>query len=667
MVIISPEPDARGWENGIRLSATAAIVLAFALGLCGGYLDVLIMIAKKFWWNDLGYIWSGRDFLWSVPLVSAVLLLIPALLLAALNGLWPGSVSLRQAAWVLATVAIWGALLRAPLYGACTLFLAAGVGRSISGSVADYVRHPRRERLILAGLLGLLIVLAAATSGREAIREYRARAALPAPPAGARNVLLIVWDTVRSHNLSVHGYPRNTTPNLVRWARQGVRYGHAVAPAPWTYPSHSSFFTGHWPHKLNTQWNMTLDARVPTLAEFLAARGYDTAGFAANTSACSYESGLNRGFVHYEDYPITPLFLLGRTVAGTWIHTNILRRGDFYNEKWTRLQSRDARGITSAFLDWLRPRRKGRPFFAFLNFFDAHDPYLPLPKFAGRFGITPEFPRDYQLLMNFRDVNKENAPERDLYLARDCYDDCIATLDDQFGRLLDELRGQGLLDNTLVVLTSDHGEGFGDHGVFGHGSGVYWEQISVPLVIISPGGPADRLMGKAISLRDLPVTIVDLLGLSAGAPFPGSSLAASWRTKPGETPPETTTAFTEVANRTAFQSQPQRGRKRRGFQMSVVAGGGHYLRDGMGAEQLYDLHGDPFERVNLIGSARGNEVVGVFRRLLLDFLTENPGSIEVESAYLTPYRQLLKALVDDDTAPGTSISALQGPSNQRRQ
>ena len=99
MVTISPEPDARGWENRIRLSATAAVVLAIALGLCGGYLDVLIMIAKKYWWNDLGYIWSGRDFLWSVPLVSAVLLLAPALLLAALNRLWPGGISLRQAAW----------------------------------------------------------------------------------------------------------------------------------------------------------------------------------------------------------------------------------------------------------------------------------------------------------------------------------------------------------------------------------------------------------------------------------------------------------------------------------------------------------------------------------------------------------------------------------------
>ena len=128
--------------------------------------------------------------------------------------------------------------------------------------------------------------------------------------------MLIVWDTVRASNLSLYGYPRDTTPNLVEWARKGVRYTLALAPAPWTYPSHSCFFTGQWPYQLNSQWNYTLDATYPTLAEYLASRGYQTVGFVANTRCCSYETGLDRGFAHYEDYPLTPQFLLGRTVPG---------------------------------------------------------------------------------------------------------------------------------------------------------------------------------------------------------------------------------------------------------------------------------------------------------------------------------------------------------------
>ena len=122
-------------------------------------------------------------------------------------------------------------------------------------------------------------------------------------------------------------------------------------------------------------------------------------------------------------------------------------------------------------------------------------------------------------------------------MARDCYDDCIAFLDEQLGRLLDELQGQGLLDNTDVIITSDHGEAFGDHGYFGHAFTRRLDEIGVPLVILSPTAPAGRVVDSPVSLRDLPATVVDLLGLSAASPFPGRSLAAYWKLAPGEVPP----------------------------------------------------------------------------------------------------------------------------------
>ena len=116
-------------------------------------------------------------------------------------------------------------------------------------------------------------VLAVASSGRQAVREYRTVAGLPAPPARPRNVVLIVWDTVRAYNLSLYGYARSTTPNLEQWAQQGVKYDLAVSPAPWTYPSHSCFFTGQWPFQLNSQWKFKLDTPAPTLAEYLTHAG----------------------------------------------------------------------------------------------------------------------------------------------------------------------------------------------------------------------------------------------------------------------------------------------------------------------------------------------------------------------------------------------------------
>jgi arylsulfatase A-like enzyme len=142
---------------------------------------------------------------------------------------------------------------------------------------------------------------------------------LPAPRPGAKNVILIVWDTVRASSLTLHDYPRDTTPNLVHWARTGARYSLALAPAPWTFPSHSCFFTGRRPYQLDSHRSDSLDSADRTLAEYLAAWGYQTAGFIANTNYCSYETKLDRGFAHYDDYPLTPWFLLGRTVPSVHV------------------------------------------------------------------------------------------------------------------------------------------------------------------------------------------------------------------------------------------------------------------------------------------------------------------------------------------------------------
>jgi arylsulfatase A-like enzyme len=176
----------------------------------------------------------------------------------------------------------------------------------------------------------------------------------------------------------------------------------------------------------------------------------------------------------------------------------------------------------------------------------------------------------------------------------------------------------------------------------------------VPLVILSPTVPAERVVADPVSLRDLPATVTDLIGLSAGSPFPGQSLAASWksppelsvaallRSTPGQFPSPTTPAFSELAHETAFK--PQSGMSRRGVQMSLVASGRHYVRDGTGTELLFDLMRDPFETTNLMKSAEGDQMAHPFRKILLKLLTDNRGSIEIENAYLNVYRQGLKTI-----------------------
>ena len=303
--------------------------------------------------------------------------------------------------------------------------------------------------------------------------------------------------------------------------------------------------------------------------------------------------------------------ILGRTAPGNWILRNFLYRFNYYQMKWIFQQSRGARGTDDAFRAWLRGRRPDRPFYAFLNYFDAHEPYIPPPGFEGRFGIRPRAPGGYYFLLDYMQMDKTRLMKRDVEMARDCYDDCISFLDEQLDRLLNELRAQGLLDNTVVIITSDHGEAFGDHGFFGHSHSVFLDEIGVPLVILSPGAPAGRVVDHPVSLRDLPANrVVDLLGLSADTPFPGRSLAAYFGTARGQTPPGLSTpALSEQANAAAFQPQLRGSTEHGGFQMSLVASGHHYVRDGLGVEMLFNLKTDPFERVNLMGSSHGGQVV----------------------------------------------------------
>src|SRR5262249_29468904 len=154
-----------------------------------------------------------------------------------------------------------------------------------------------------------------------------------------------------------------------------------------------------------------------------------------------------------------------------------------------------------AFFEWLGRRRRDRPFFAFLNYYDAHDPYVPPSGSEGRFGIRPRTPGQYHFLFDYMRMDKTSAKRNDLPMARDCYDDCIAFLDEQLGRLLGELQRRGLLDETVVIITSDHGEAFGDHGSFGHSYGATFDEVGVPLVILAPGAPAGRVVGSPVSLR----------------------------------------------------------------------------------------------------------------------------------------------------------------------
>jgi arylsulfatase A-like enzyme len=608
------------------LSPRCALVLSAWFGLVGGAMDVGMIHLKRDVFHSSFYYEQARHFQWVVPVANLTVMLVPGVVVAGLCRLRPGIISPRLAAWIFGTVAIWGPLLRAPLHGAATLILAVGIARWISRSFtgAESVTW-RLARNSMPVLAALLAATAAVSYGRQALAESRAVARLPAPPAGAGNVLLIVMDTVRAANLGLYGYSRDTTPHLARWAKKGVRFEWAVAPAPWTFPSHCSFMTGQLASTLNARWPPALDPTFPTLAAFLSSRGYLTAGFAANTYWCSYESGMDRGFVHYEDYPLDPRTALGSTVPGRWILENVLNRRGFYGLKWIRSQSRDATGINHSFLDWLSRQRKGRrPFFAFLNYLDAHEPFHPPEEEGTKFGLRPRSAHESRMLLEYRDRDKITLSAHEVELARDSYDNCIAALDRQVGLLLEELDRRDVLRETVVIITSDHGEEFGEHGVFNHGFSLYAPEVRVPLLIISGKAPPGCMVTEPVSLRDLPATVVGLLSLGTGSPFPGRSLAACWSQTPGAGMAGATRAYSEAAIPRVIRPERGRGSGQTGFTLSLVADGLHYLVDGRGHEELYELASDSGELRNLKTDPGREPALDRFRNSLFAMLGEDP-------------------------------------------
>jgi len=624
------------------LSPWNALVLAAWFGLVGGTLDLGMIFLKRDFFHASLYYEQGRNFRWVVPVANLVVMMVPGLVVAGVSRFRPGMISPRTAAWLFATLAIWGPLLRAPLYGIATLLLAVGAARAVSRWFANrdsgFQRFARYNVPVLLVVVGTMAVV---SYRQQARMESQAVAQLPAPPAGAANVLLIVMDTVRAESLGLYGYTRDTTPHLTRWAKRGVRFEWALAPAPWTFPSHCSFMTGQWPSTLGAHWLPTLNPAYPTLAEILASRGYLTAGFAANTFWCSYESGMDRGFAHYEDYPLTPRTILGSTLPGRWILENTLNSHDFHGVKWIRSQSRDAAAINQSFLDWLsRERHRERPFFAFLNYLDAHEPFLPPEGKGDHFGLRPKSPSDSKMLLEYWDRDKLKLSERDVELARDSYDNCIVALDRQIGTLLDELDRRGVLRDTLVIITSDHGEQFGEHGVFNHGFSVYAQEVHVPLLIISRDAPPGVSISEPVSLRDLPATVVDLSGL--GSAFPGWSLAECWRKSSGVGKARATRAVSEVDIPVVIGPERGHGPKQRGFTMSLVAEGLHYLMDIQGTEELYDVAADPRELRNLKDDPRQTPALGRFRTSLAEILRDNRVKTGVAADYQEQLRKLLE-------------------------
>jgi arylsulfatase A-like enzyme len=594
------------------------ILIAIWFGLASGLVEVGIITLEKRYLHPM--IRLSQDFVWMAPVAEVTLLLLATLVLIVVGRLWGRVNLLSSVLFVCSLLAFLNLLMLVPrLHHAAALVLATGLSIQTTRFVrtrASFFDAVLRQTM--PWMIGGVIVLAASVQSRQMLAEREALAQLPSVPPDLPNVLFITLDTLRAANLSLYGYSRPTTPQLERIAKTGVLFDLALSASSWTLPSHASMFTGRYPHELSTNYTAPLDATYPTLAEFFRDRGYVTAGFVANYGYCSYETGLARGFVHYEDYPrslgqVASSSTLIRTVANNFRLRRLIRNDEHLNRK-------SADEINHAFLSWLA-RETDKPFFVFLNYFDAHEPYLPPPPFDKQFGperklgkYSPVHRHNWEPALAHQPLSAEQVREE-----IDAYDGAIAYLDQQLGFLFDALESKGLLKNTLVIITSDHGEEFGEHGIFDHGYTLYLPSLHVPLLISFPGRiPSESRVATLVSLRDLAATVVELTNAGDGTTFPGNSLSRHWANRAGLERSDETPVLSELSKVT---NRPEWFPVSKGDMQSLIFDRHHYIKSGDGREELYDIELDPWEKRNLADQKLMAPRVGAFRNHLRTLLT----------------------------------------------
>lgn len=381
--------------------------------------------------------------------------------------------------------------------------------------------------------------------------EYEPEPALP------RNLLLISIDTLRPDRLGAHGYQRDTSPFLDEIAANGVLFENAYSPGSWTVPGHGSMFTGLYPRVHGLRYSMSqLKGGVSTLTQMLAARGFASFG-----------------------------------VGNIFYITNKL--GDDFEEFIEVAPSGGGVGATPQIgflaLDWLR-RRDDRPFFMFLHFYDVHTPYAPLPYYRDSFAGAYEGKADGSpAILKAHRQGKIELDATDAAHLSDLYDAGIRQFDAALSELFASLEAKGILEDTLVILTSDHGEEFLEHGGFLHGRTLHEELVRIPLILYGAGVPKGLRVFEPVSLVDVVPTALSLLGLEVPPKLDGVDLSVAWRAEDHELPERTL----------YFEADEWAGRPDWGFRRAILSKGKKLHLEGLtGEHELFDLAEDPGERTD---------------------------------------------------------------------
>ncbi|MBI2835106.1 MAG: sulfatase, partial [Acidobacteria bacterium] len=411
------------------------------------------------------------------------------------------------------------------------------------------------------------------------------------------NVILVVMDTVRADHLSPYGYQRNTTPFLDSLASGATLYRRAQSPADFTLASHASMFTGVFPTSHGARSSevggrVSPSAALPdkfrTLAEVLRSRGYRTAAIVANFTFLTPGFNIDQGFDSYalqapRCTPASPFWLV-QGLSRTVLPSHAPPRG--------RAVENAAEINQEAFAVLDRFSRDSRPFLLFVNYMDAHWPYEPPAPFGDRFpGSDDHFEqRRYYRLRNAVLQQQRQITDRERAHLLSQYDGAIAFIDRQIEALVARVKRLGLYDNSLIVVTSDHGEAFGERQLMEHWVSVYRDQVHVPLIIKYTNQRGADVVERPVSTADLYPTILQLAGVKLPAAVQATSLFDRGA-------PDAGPIISESFPRPEYVALHPRFRR---IDRAIFEGPFKYIVSTDGRRELYNLDEDPDERRNLL-------------------------------------------------------------------
>jgi uncharacterized sulfatase len=479
------------------------------------------------------------------------------------------------------------------------------------------------------------------------------------------NIILLVLDTHRAERMSTYGYHKPTTPVLDSMAERSTVFDWAIAPGQWTIPSHASMFSGVYPtiHQTNQSYS-TLPEAIPSVAEILSKNGYETVGFCNNPLVGVLDNGLKRGFNQFYNYgatfPDVPhvgndkgLRSLQRKATeliksfSTPIEQQFgrsplllkLATMPIFVPLWTQLinfkgnTQQSLRDITD-YLRYHHSTQSETPLFMFVNMMETHLPYHPPPGAMDRW--VPYLRKDREARQFLQRFNTESyrwmAPvieplsEMQSQVLSDVYDAEVAYQDRQLQRMFRYLKRSGQLENTMVIVVSDHGESHGEHNFMGHAFVIYNELVRVPLMIHYPQiFPQDTRIDHPVSTRRVFHTILEAAGVdheSLGRPAKELSLSHSIKGRDGEPygeevlseayPPQNFINVMEMSNPEAIERFKVKATRR-----AIYGDGVKLMTLDDRSDEFFDYRKDVRETHNLLDHVQGyeNALIGMEQRL----------------------------------------------------